>query len=264
MKTINSNIVLSSKNLNIGYRNKKAETLIASNINIEIGEGELVAVIGVNGVGKSTLLRSLSGVQEILNGEVFINGSPLKKFSPQQLAEQISVVLTEQPISKNLSVFELIALGRQPYTNWIGTLSSNDISQIKQAIKLVDIESIQYKKCYELSDGQLQKALIARALAQDTPLVILDEPTTHLDIYHQAYVLKLLKSLSFQTKKSILFSTHEINLALQLCDRIILMEKNYVTIGSPSELIENDVFSNLFPSDLIVFDKISNSFKIKT
>jgi len=215
-------------------------------------------------VGKSTLLRSLSGVQEILNGEVFINGALLKKLSSQQLAEQISVVLTEQPISKNLSVFELIALGRQPYTNWIGTLSSNDISQIKQAIKLVDIETIQYKKCYELSDGQLQKALIARALAQDTPLVILDEPTTHLDIYHQAYVLKLLKSLSLQTKKSILFSTHEINLALQLCDRIILMEKNNVTIGSPSELIENDVFSNLFPSDLIVFDKISNSFKIKT
>jgi len=215
-------------------------------------------------VGKSTLLRSLSGVQEILNGEVFINGSPIKKLTSQQLAEQISVVLTEQPISKNLSVFELIALGRQPYTNWIGTLSSNDISQIKQAIKLVDIESIQHKKCYELSDGQLQKVLIARALAQDTPLVILDEPTTHLDIYHQAYVLKLLKSLSFQTKKSILFSTHEINLALQLCDRIILMEKNKVSIGSPSELIENDVFSNLFPSDLIVFDKLSNSFKIKT
>jgi len=210
------------------------------------------------------LLRSLSGVQDILSGEVFINGSPLKKLSSQQLAEQISVVLTEQPISKNLSVFELIALGRQPYTNWIGTLSPNDIGHIKQAIKLVDIESIQYKKCYELSDGQLQKALIARALAQDTPLVILDEPTTHLDIYHQAYVLKLLKSLSFQTKKSILFSTHEINLALQLCDRIILMEKNQVTIGSPSELIENDVFSNIFPSDLIVFDKISNSFKIKT
>jgi len=210
------------------------------------------------------LLRSLSGVQDILSGEVFINRSPLKKLSSQQLAEQISVVLTEQPISKNLSVFELIALGRQPYTNWIGTLSPNDIGHIKQAIELVDIESIQHKKCYELSDGQLQKSLIARALAQDTPLVILDEPTTHLDIYHQAYVLKLLKSLSFQTKKSILFSTHEINLALQLCDRIILMEKNHVTIGSPSELIENDVFSNLFPSDLIVFDKISNSFKIKT
>ena len=264
IKKFNSNIVLSTKNLNIGYRNKKVEALIASNINIEIGEGELVAVIGVNGVGKSTLLRSLSGVQEILNGEISIDGFPLKKLSPQQLAEQISLVLTEQPISKNLSVFELIALGRQPYTNWIGTLSSNDINHIRNAINLVDIEAIQYKKCYELSDGQLQKALIARALAQDTPLVILDEPTTHLDIYHQAYVLKLLKTLTLQTKKSILFATHEINLALQLCDRIILMEKNKVSIGSPSELIENDVFLNLFPSDLIVFDKSSNSFKIKT
>ena len=264
IKKFNSNIVLSTKNLNIGYQNKKVETLIASNINIDIGEGELVAVIGVNGVGKSTLLRSLSGVQEILNGEISIDGFPLKKLSPQQLAEQISLVLTEQPISKNLSVFELIALGRQPYTNWIGTLSSNDINHIRNAINLVDIEAIQYKKCYELSDGQLQKALIARALAQDTPLVILDEPTTHLDIYHQAYVLKLLKTLTLQTKKSILFATHEINLALQLCDRIILMEKNKVSIGSPSELIENDVFLNLFPSDLIVFDKSSNSFKIKT
>ncbi len=215
-------------------------------------------------MGKSTLLRSLSGVQEILQGEISIDGLPLKKHSPQQLAEQISVVLTGQPFSKNLSVFELIALGRQPYTNWIGTLSPHDISHIKNAIKLVDIETIQYKKCYELSDGQLQKVLIARALAQDTPLVILDEPTTHLDIYHQAYVLKLLKTLTLQTRKCILFATHEINLALQLCDRIILMEKNNVTIGSPSELIENDVFSNLFPSDLIVFDKISNSFKIKT
>lgn len=215
-------------------------------------------------MGKSTLLRSLSGVQEILKGEIAVDGLPLKKLSSQQLAEQISVVLTEQPISKNLSVFELIALGRQPYTNWIGTLSQNDINHIKNAIKLVDIEAIQHKKCYELSDGQLQKVLIARALAQDTPLVILDEPTTHLDIYHQAYVLKLLKTLTLQTRKSILFATHEINLALQLCDRIILMEKNNVSIGSPSELIENDVFSNLFPSDLIVFDKISSSFKIKT
>ena len=224
----------------------------------------MVAVIGINGVGKSTLLRSLSGVQDILNGEISIDGLPLRKLSSQQLAEQISVVLTEQPISKNLSVFELIALGRQPYTNWIGTLSQNDINHIKNAIKLVAIETIQHKKCYELSDGQLQKVLIARALAQDTPLVILDEPTTHLDIYHQAYVLKLLKTLTLQTRKSILFATHEINLALQLCDRIILMEKDKVSIGSPSELIENDVFSNLFPADLIVFDKNSNSFKIKT
>lgn len=222
-----------------------------------------MALIGINGVGKSTLLRSLSGIQEPLQGEIFIAGEPLGSITSGKFAELVSIVLTEQPISKNLSVFELIALGRQPYTNWIGTLTTNDLNHIKESMQLVDIENLQNKKCYELSDGQLQKALIARAIAQDTPLVILDEPTTHLDIYHQAKVFKLLKSLTLKTKKSILFATHEINLALQLCDRIILMQKNKVVSGTPNDLIEGDLLSQLFPSDLIIFDKISNSFKIK-
>jgi iron complex transport system ATP-binding protein len=148
-----------------------------------------VALIGVNGVGKSTLLRSLSGLQESLSGEIIINDTPLHNLTPQERSEYISLVLTEQPISKNLSVLELIALGRQPYTNWIGSLSSDDLQHINTAIELVNIEVLRDKKCYELSDGQLQKVLIARALAQNTPVIILDEPTTHLDIYHQAYVL---------------------------------------------------------------------------
>lgn len=237
---------------------------IGSNINLEVSEGELVGLIGVNGVGKSTLLRSLSGVQPILKGEISILNTALDKITSEELAKTISLVLTEQPISKNLSVLELIALGRQPYTNWIGTLSNIDKKKINSAIELVNIEALKEKKCFELSDGQLQKVLIARALAQDTPLIILDEPTTHLDIYHQAYVLKLLKKLTVETNKSILFATHEINLALQLCDKIIVVDKNEVHIGSPNELIEQEVFSKIFPSDLIYFDKNSISFKIKT
>ncbi|HEY9886008.1 MAG TPA: ABC transporter ATP-binding protein [Vampirovibrionales bacterium] len=237
---------------------------IAQNIELEIAEGDLVGLIGVNGVGKSTLLRSLSGVQPTLNGEIHILNKSLKEISTEQLAQTISVVLTEQPISKNLSVSELIALGRQPYTNWIGSLSENDREKIQSAIELVNIKSLKYKKCFELSDGQLQKVLIARALAQDTPLIILDEPTTHLDMYHQAYVLKLLKKLTTETNKSILFATHEINLALQLCDKLIVMDKENVHIGTPNDLIEQQVFSTIFPSDLIYFDKDSLSFKIKT
>ena len=135
---------------------------------------------------------------------------------------------------------------------------------INEAVKLVDIEELKHKKCFELSDGQLQRVLIARALAQDTPLVILDEPTTHLDIYHQAFVLKLLKDLTVKTFKTMVFATHEINLALQLCDRIILLEQEKVTVGTPAELIEQEVFSYLFPSDLIIFDNNSRSFKLKT
>lgn len=240
------------------------DTIIASNINFEIAEGELVGIIGINGAGKSTLLRTLSGVQQPLKGQISINGQALNKSNSEDLAESISIVLTEQPISKNLSVYELIALGRQPYTNWLGTLTARDEEHIKSALQLVDVENLQHKKCYELSDGQLQKVMIARAIAQDTPLVILDEPTTHLDIYHQAYILKLLKNLTVQTNKGILFATHEINLALQLCDRIILIKDKEVSINTPHQLIEADVFSRMFPSDLIFFDKISQTFKIKT
>ena len=224
----------------------------------------MVGLIGVNGVGKSTLLRSLSGVQAVLEGSVSIMKTSLKDISPEELAQTISVVLTEQPISKNLSVTELIALGRQPYTNWIGTLSKLDKEKINEAISLVDISLLKDKRCFELSDGQLQKVLIARALAQDTPLIILDEPTTHLDMYHQAYVLKLLKKLTTETMKSILFATHEINLALQLCDKLIVMTKDSVFTGTPDELINKEVLSSIFPSDLIYFDKEAISFKIKT
>ncbi len=215
-------------------------------------------------MGKSTLLRSLSGVQPVLDGEISILNTSLKDLSPETLAQTISVVLTEQPISKNLSVTELIALGRQPYTNWIGTLSKLDKEKISEAITLVNLELLKGKRCFELSDGQLQKVLIARALAQDTPLIILDEPTTHLDMYHQAYVLKLLKKLTTETNKSILFATHEINLALQLCDKLIVMTKDFVHIGTPTELINKNVLSSIFPSDLIYFDNASVSFKIKT
>jgi iron complex transport system ATP-binding protein len=256
--------VITANDLSIGYRNKSGDTCIASSINLEIEEGELVGLIGVNGVGKSTLLRSLSGVQPYLNGEVSILNKNLQKLSSEDLAKTISVVLTEQPISKNLSVSELIALGRQPYTNWIGSLSKEDRNKIQTSIELVNIEALKDKRCFELSDGQLQKVLIARALAQDTPFIILDEPTTHLDMYHQAYVLKLLKKLTTETNKSILFATHEINLALQLCDKIIIMEKDKVIAGSPKELIEKNAFSNIFPSDLIYFDNESVSFKIRT
>lgn len=258
-----SNIVLETKNLNIGYRKKNIVQTIASNINVQIKEGELVAVIGVNGAGKSTLLKTLSGNIESIDGEVLVSNKKLAKTEPDKLAKLISLVLTEQMTSKNLSVIELVALGRQPYTNWIGRLTKNDLKKVMHAINMVDIENIRDKKCYELSDGQFQKVLIARALAQDTSLIILDEPTTHLDLYHKAYVLKLLQQLSRETNKAIIFATHEINLALQLCDKLLILKDQKALFGTPKELIDSASFNDLFPSNLIHFDKDSASFKIK-
>lgn len=263
MTTATSNIVLKTTDLSIGYRKKKDIQIIASEIDIQVKEGELVAVIGVNGAGKSTLLRTLSGIQQSINGEVFISEKRLSKTEPSELSKNISLVLTEQLISRNLSVLELVALGRQPYTNWIGRLTQIDLKKIMHAIRLVNIEEIKNKKCHELSDGQFQKVLIARALAQDTSLIILDEPTTHLDLYHKAYVLKLLQQLSRETNKAILFATHEINLALQLCDKLLILKDQKAIYGTPAELINCEAFNDLFPRHLIKFDKKSSSFKIK-
>jgi len=258
-----SNTVLKTENLSIGYRKKNEQQIVASGINIEVYPGELVAVIGVNGSGKSTLLKTLSGIIQNIDGEIFIDKNKLSNIEPDKLSKDVSLVLTEQMLSKNLSVIELVALGRQPYTNWIGRLTKNDLKKIMHAIQLVNIEDIKNKKCHELSDGQFQKVLIARALAQDTSLIILDEPTTHLDLYHKAYVLKLLQKLSKETNKAILFASHEINLALQLCDKLLILKDKKALFGTPAELIKTDVLSNLFPKQLIHFDKESSSFKIK-
>ncbi|NMH86649.1 ABC transporter ATP-binding protein [Flavivirga algicola] len=258
-----SHIVLKTQDLTIGYTSKKAKTVIASNINIELHKGALVGLIGANGIGKSTLLRTLTSVQRKLGGNITINNTALENYSNINLAKVLSLVLTESLGSKNLTVFELVALGRQPYTNWVGNLTKKDFQVINQSLLQTNIDDLKHKKCYELSDGQLQKVMIARALAQDTDLIILDEPTTHLDMYHKAYILKLLQKLAKETNKTILFSSHEIDLAIQLCDNLIVMTKDSVITDQPCNLIEKGTFNNLFPQDLIIFDNNTGSFRVK-
>lgn len=259
----NQNSILKTSNLSIGYKSKKEDLVIASKINLELNKGELIGLVGANGIGKSTLLRTLTNVQDSLQGDIIINHCSLSKYSSENLAKVLSVVLTEPIASKNLTVFELVALGRQPYTNWIGNLNPSDMDIINNALQQTHIEDLKHKKSYELSDGQLQKVMIARALAQDTDLIILDEPTTHLDMYHKAYILKLLQKLAKTTNKTILFSSHEIDLAIQLCDTMIVMTQNNVIIDQPCNLIANGTFNSLFPSDLIVFDTITGAFRVK-
>ncbi|MBT8243960.1 ABC transporter ATP-binding protein [Winogradskyella sp.] len=255
-------IVLEVQDLSIGYKTKSTASKIASGINFELQQGQLIGLVGANGIGKSTLLRTLIKVQPELSGNISINNKDLKSTSAQQLATQLSIVLTEQLTSKNLSVFELVALGRHPYTNWIGNLSEEDNSKIMKALELVNIIELKDKRCFELSDGQLQKVMISRALAQDTDIIVLDEPTTHLDMYHKAYILKLLKTLTNETGKTILFSSHEINLAIQLCDTMIVMTKGKVICDQPCNLIEKNVFDKLFPEDMIAFDTKTGSFRV--
>lgn len=257
------NTILKTTNLSIGYQSKKAKNTVASHINLELYAGELVGLIGANGIGKSTFLRTITNVQPKLDGQININHKALENYSNLELAKVLSLVLTESVASKNLSVFELVALGRQPYTNWIGNLNSKDVEIVSKALQQTNIEDLKHKKCFELSDGQLQKVMIARALAQDTDIIVLDEPTTHLDMYHKAYILKLLQTLAKDTQKTVLFSSHEIDLAIQLCDRLIVMTPNDVVTDTPCNLIEKGTFETLFPKDMITFDSTSGSFKVK-
>ena len=258
---INNNI-LSTSNLSIGYGTKKGKNTIASDLNLSLEAGKLIALVGANGIGKSTLLRTLTGIQKPLDGKVNLNSKSIHDFDSKDLAQNLSVVLTEKLPPSNLTVFELIALGRQPYTNWLGKLSPEDYQKINQAVELTHIEHLLDKKHYEISDGQLQIVLIARALAQDTPLIFLDEPTTHLDLPHKVSVFKLLKKLSQEIDKCILFSTHDVDLAIQLSDEMIVMTEETVLQDQPCNLITKGVFNSLFKDSSITFDGEKGKFVV--
>ncbi|TDW47370.1 iron complex transport system ATP-binding protein [Flavobacterium sp. 270] len=254
--------ILSTSNLNVGYKSKKGTVTIAENLNLNLASGKLISLIGANGIGKSTLLRTITGIQKPLSGNVFLSDRDITTFKPLDLAQNLSVVLTEKLPPSNLSVFELVALGRQPYTNWIGTLTPEDITKVNEALELTQIIHLARKKHFEISDGQLQKVLIARALAQDTPLIILDEPTTHLDLLHKVSLFKLLKKLTQETQKCILFSTHDIDLAIQLSDEMIIMTPESIVQNEPCNLILNGSFGALFKDEHIIFDTEKGKFVI--
>ena len=255
-------IILQASKISIGYTHKKEINCIASGIDLTLQKGKLIAIIGANGIGKSSLLRTITGIQNPISGTVLLNGKNIHGLDSLTLAQKLSIVLTEKLPPSNLTVWELIALGRQPYTNWIGTLTHKDIAKINEAIALTQIGHLISKRHYEISDGQLQIVLIARALAQDTPLIILDEPTTHLDLLHKVVLFKLLKKLTQETGKCILFSTHDIDMAIQLSDEMIIMTPENVIQDQPCNFILKGSFNTLFQDEHIVFDSEKGKFII--
>ena len=209
------------KKLSIGYRQKTDSRKVLKDINLSIFSGELVCLLGPNGIGKSTLLRTLSGLLPKLSGTIMINGRALEEYSEKELSKQVGVVLTDHPQLRNMRVEELIALGRAPYTNFFGGLSSEDKVFVDEAISLVGIDKLRVRMIRELSDGERQKVMIARALAQQTPVIILDEPTAFLDFPSKVEVMKLLRNLAHDMHKTILLSTHDLDLAVRLADTLL-------------------------------------------
>ncbi len=256
-------IVLETNNLTIGYQNNRKKHVIASNIDLKIPKGQFVALLGKNGIGKSTLLRTITNLQPSLSGEVKINGKNSNLYTQKELATTLSLVLTDRLSLSQLTVFELIALGRQPYTNWIDKLDNHHLKKINWAMEQTEVIRLKNKRYYELSDGQLQRVLIARALAQDTEIIILDEPTAHLDMHHSIKVFSLLKKLVETTQKTVIVSTHEINLAIQTAHNFVLLSEKKVTTGDLDKLINNNAFDSLFSSEFIFFNKKLQQFVLR-
>ena len=240
--------VLHTESLEVGYKiGKRNIKTILSGLNLNLYQGELVCLLGPNGVGKSTLLRTLSGIQPVINGEIFLNHIPLNKLTKNDLAKIMSLVLTDRIFSGNLTVFDLIALGRHPHTDWSGRLKKTDEEKIIYAIQKTGLENLVEQKIYEISDGQLQKAMIARALAQDGQLMILDEPTAHLDLSNKVEILLLLRSLAQDTKKAILVATHELDLSIKIADKLWISQSHQPVIsGIPEELVLSGIINKSF------------------
>lgn len=249
--------------LSIGYPGKTNVKIVADGISAGINSGELTCLLGANGVGKSTLLRTLSAFQPKLGGEIRIVGKEIGAYTDKELSTVISVVLTEKCDVRNMTVSELVGLGRSPYTGFWGNLRGEDKKIVEHSIELVKIQNLSHRMVHTLSDGERQKVMIAKALAQETPVIFLDEPTAFLDFPSKVEMMQLLHKLSRQTNKTIFLSTHDLELALQIADKIWLMDKaNGVTIGTPEDLSLSGKLSNFFARKGIVFDLETGLFRV--
>lgn len=258
-----SNETIHIENLSIGYSGKNEVKVVAEGICAGINRGELTCLLGANGVGKSTLLRTLSAFQPKLGGEIRILGKEIGTYTDKQLSRLISVVLTERCDIRNMSVAELVGLGRSPYTGFWGMLTEEDKRVVERSIAWVGIPHLAHRMVHTLSDGERQKVMIAKALAQETPVVYLDEPTAFLDFPSKVEMMQLLHTLSRQTEKTIFLSTHDLELALQIADKLWLMDRtNGVRIGTPEDLALDGSLGSFFARKGIVFDPETGLFRV--
>ena len=253
------------KALTTGYRSKRGEHVVSKQITATLQVGELTCLLGPNGAGKSTLLRTLAAFQPPLSGEMLLDGQLLQEYTAQQLAMRIGVVLTERPSIKGMRVREMVAMGRSPYTGFWGGLKAEDEKAVDEAIAQVGIHNLERRQVDTLSDGERQKVMIAKALAQQTPIIFLDEPTAFLDFPSKVEMLLLLRRLAREMQKTVFLSTHDIELALQTADRLWLMGRDTeeLIIGTPRELAATGALPRFFSGPGIVFDAEALRFKIR-
>ncbi|MDO4691300.1 MAG: ABC transporter ATP-binding protein [Porphyromonadaceae bacterium] len=248
-----------------GYRASRAEHVVSRGLDLTTYSGELIVLMGPNGSGKSTLMQTIAGLLRPLSGEVNIAGHPIQNIKDKERAKLMSLVLTERIEHTNLTVWDIITTGRYPYLGQRGKLRPDDIDILQYCLKLCNLQTMAQRRFSELSDGEKQRVMIARALAQETPLMLLDEPTAHLDLPSRLEVLTMLRRLARELGKSILVSTHELDLALQWADGIWLFDRGGgVCAGAPEELVLSGDIERVFGNERLHFDPSSGEFRLIT
>ncbi len=256
--------ILTTEHLCIGYANRRGEArVVADQLNLTLNEGDVVCLLGANGTGKSTLLRTLIGMQPPLAGRVLLDGVDLSTLKPRDIARRISVVLTERIEVGQLSVYHLVALGRYPYTNWIGQLTPHDEEVIQRALTAVQAEQLAGRFVHELSDGERQRVMVARALAQEPHVMVLDEPMAFLDLPRRIEMMRLLRRLAHEMRQAVILSIHDLDLAIRTADLLWLMTPDgKIQAGAPEDLVLSGAFEKAFAGNNLVFDRFHGQFRL--
>lgn len=249
--------LLSTTDLAVGFGKKRS----IEHIDLQLNAGELVALIGVNGSGKSTLLNTLSGLIPPLAGTVHLQDDPIDALRADQRARQMALVLTGRPQVGLLDVRTLVGLGRQPWTGHFGRLTNEDRERIEEAMRATDTLRFADRHIGQLSDGEAQRVMIARALAQDTPIILLDEPMAFLDLVNRILVFRLLRDLAHARGKAILLSTHDLQTALDLCDRFFVVHDSTLWTGTAAEARSGSILKEAFRIDGVEFDPNAGAFR---
>ena len=263
---------IETRNLCIGYTSRAGRRIVHPGLDLKLFAGEVTALLGRTGAGKSTLLRTLSGLQPVLDGTVLIEGRPLGSYSPGELSAKVGIVLTERTQAGGITVYDLVSLGRYPHTGFFGTLREEDHAVIRSALETIGIADKAERFVAELSDGERQKAFIAKALAQECPIILLDEPTAFLDITSRIETMASLRTLAHEQQKAVLLSTHDLDTALQLADRLWLQPAagpdgetaGAMVCGTPEELVADGALSRFFGSDTLEFDPVTRRLVAKS
>lgn len=252
--------ILQTRNLSVGYPDRKSGISLLKSLNLDACASDFIALVGVNGSGKSTLIRTLCGIQAPLEGEILLNSRPLKEYSVQDLARKIAFVNTGWIQVNNLRLSDLVRLGRYPYSNFLGRLSRNDKQICEEAIQLMGLKHLEHRLFDELSDGEKQRAMIARAIAQETEIILLDEPIAFLDMSHKFEIVRILSDLSTQFGKTILFSVHDLNIAIREADKIWMLNGQQILEGTPEDLMLSGTMQASMSGGLLEVDPQSGEF----